>query len=447
MNADRFRYALDTVLGSERTKDSIGTYSEGTLHAVLKCCYEPDSSRQELKIGRYIADIVGQDGIIEIQTRQLFKMKDKIKAFLSVSADVTVVYPVAAERNISWLNIDTGEITERRRSPKHDSIYTAIEELYPLSDYISDPLFHFIAVVLVTEEYKNYKISKKGKRKDVRRIDRIPTDFPMYHECGNSPGIGYCPLLTTDRKPHFLTKSGKEVVVDTTEKFELSFYGSGFCPYNAQRFAYPWPDDGPYCYDHPEAGKWGFIDTEGNVVIEPQYVYAIGPYGYECEEEYFVVAKMIDGNPRWGVLDHTGTETIPCQYTVIQYTDYDMVVYQEENNELYGLMKIDGTVLLKPKFATVYDVGVYKDRIALAAGTDIYFNGVYSLEKDRFIVPCRFHHIFLLEEYIEACYPSLSDYEHEDIDVEEFNYLVKKNNIVFGGFERFDYEGNLLDKM
>ena len=250
----------------------------------------------------------------------------------------------------------------------------------------------------------------------------------------------------TDCKPHFLTKSGKEVVVDTTEKFELFFYGIGLCPYNAQRLAYPWPDDGPYWMDDPEAGKWGFIDTEGNVVIEPQYVYAIGPYGSESEEEYFVVAKMIDGKPRWGVLNHTGTETIPCQYSVIAFTDYDVVVYQEEGNDLYGLMKIDGTIILKPKFSYVCNVEVDMEKKVLVAGTDTYFSGVYSLEKDRFIVPCRFRHIFLFDEHIKAYYPHPSDYEYEDIDVEEFNYLVKKNNIVFGGFECFDYDGNLLDK-
>lgn len=250
----------------------------------------------------------------------------------------------------------------------------------------------------------------------------------------------------TDRKPHFLTKSGKEVVVDTTEKFELCFYGIGLCPYNAQRLAYPWPDDGPYWMDDPEAGEWGFIDTEGKVVIEPQYVYAIGPYGTYCEEEYFVVAKMIDGKPRWGVLDHTGTETIPCRYSEIAFTDYDVVVYQEEGNDLYGLMKIDGTIILKPKFSYVCNVEVDMGKKVLVAGTDTYFTGLYSLEKDRFIIPCRFRHIFLFDEHIEAYYPHPSDYEYEDIDYEEFDYLVKKNNINFGGFEYFDYEGNLLDK-
>ena len=254
----------------------------------------------------------------------------------------------------------------------------------------------------------------------------------------------------TDRNPHFLTASGKEVVVDTTEKFELFFYGTGLCPFNAQRLAYPWPDDGPYWMDDPEAGKWGFIDTEGNVVIEPQYVYAIGPYGSECEEEYYVVAKMIDGKPRWGALDHTGTETIPCQYAVIQYTDYNMVVYQEEDNGLYGLMKIDGTVLLKPKFADIDYTNIDMNRKVLVAGTDVFFYGVYSLEQDRFFIPCKFGDIFLFEEHIQAYYPQLSDYDdikNDESEYAEFLVLVRKNNIEFGGYEYFDYEGNLLDKM
>ena len=65
-------------------------------------------------------------------------------------------------------------------------------------------------------------------------------------------------------------------------------------------------------------------------------------------------------------------------------------------------------------------------------------------EKDRFIVPCRFGNIWLLDDYIEADYPQHSDYE--DIEYEEFNSLVKEKNIEFGGLEYFDYEGNLLDK-
>ena len=176
MDIERFRCALKTVLYSERSRESIGTYSEGTLHAVLKNCYESDFGRQELKVGKYIADIVGQDGIIEIQTRQLFKMKDKLRAFLTVS-DVTVVYPVAVSRIIYWQNAETGEVSGKRKSPKHDNIFSAIEELYSLREFIDHPGFHFVALLISTEEYKYYKSNRFGKKINVRRIDRIPTDI------------------------------------------------------------------------------------------------------------------------------------------------------------------------------------------------------------------------------------------------------------------------------
>ena len=71
------------------------------------------------------------------------------------------------------------------------------------------------------------------------------------------------------------------------------------------------------------------------------------------------------------------------------------------------------------------------------------------MEKDRFIVPCRFAHIWLMDEYIEADYPIPSDYNEfaDDIDYTEYLVILRKNNIEFGGTEYFDYEGNLLDKM
>ena len=55
---------------SDKCKKGIGTLSEKTLHSVLKNYFEPFSENHEIKIGNYVADIVGENGIIEIQTRQ-----------------------------------------------------------------------------------------------------------------------------------------------------------------------------------------------------------------------------------------------------------------------------------------------------------------------------------------------------------------------------------------
>lgn len=52
-----------------------------TLHAALKAYYEPDAESHEIKIGRYIADIVGENGIIEIQTQSFDKLRKNSRLF------------------------------------------------------------------------------------------------------------------------------------------------------------------------------------------------------------------------------------------------------------------------------------------------------------------------------------------------------------------------------
>ncbi len=176
MDVEKFDLALAETVGAEHIRNRIGTYSEGTLHAVLKKYYEPNTDRHELKVGNYVADIVGQNGIIEIQTRQLYKMKSKVEAFLEVS-DVTVVYPVDAEKYIIWRDRETGEVLKRRRSLKKGNVYSAMAELYSLREFVSHPHFHFIAVLLRTEDFRDFRRGSDGKKRAVRRFDRIPLNI------------------------------------------------------------------------------------------------------------------------------------------------------------------------------------------------------------------------------------------------------------------------------
>jgi hypothetical protein len=185
MMNERFRAALREVIESGKTSNGIGTYSESTLHAVLKNYYEPDTERHELRVGRYVADIVGEEGIVEIQTQQLFRIKEKIREFLPV-APVTVVCPVIKERVVVWRNAETGEITGTRKSPKHESIYSAMVELYSLRGYIREPGFSFAVPVIAAEDIKDFKLNKYGKKSETRRLDRIPTDL-LYEETFSCP--------------------------------------------------------------------------------------------------------------------------------------------------------------------------------------------------------------------------------------------------------------------
>ena len=131
MDEQSFAAALGEVVGAERERNGIGTLSEKTLHAVLKRCFEPDKDAREIKIGRYIADIVGENGIIEIQTRSLDRLRPKLGAFLEC-APVTVVYPIARVKRLCWVDTETGETTKPRKSPKTGSAYDAFPELYKM---------------------------------------------------------------------------------------------------------------------------------------------------------------------------------------------------------------------------------------------------------------------------------------------------------------------------
>ena len=59
----RFEEACLHVNNGGRLIKGIGTKREKTVHAVLKNYFEPFHDSQEQKIGGYIADIVGENGI------------------------------------------------------------------------------------------------------------------------------------------------------------------------------------------------------------------------------------------------------------------------------------------------------------------------------------------------------------------------------------------------
>ena len=116
MDKERFYNALRTVTTGEHIRAGIGTYGEKTVHAVLKNYFEPYPDSHERKIGGYVADIVGEDGIIEIQTGSFERLRKKLEAFLAVRR-VTVVYPIPRKKWLIRIDPKTGEQGKKRKSP------------------------------------------------------------------------------------------------------------------------------------------------------------------------------------------------------------------------------------------------------------------------------------------------------------------------------------------
>lgn len=173
-DGQRFAEACARMIDGERERSGIGTLSEKTLHATLKCYFEPDESFQEVKIGSYFADICRGSEIIEIQTGQFHRLREKLAAFLP-DHTVTVVYPIAAQKWLVWIDEETGETTKRRRSPKHATPLEAFIELYRIKSLLPEKNLRICLLMLHVEEYRLLNGWSKDRKKGSWCNDRIPT--------------------------------------------------------------------------------------------------------------------------------------------------------------------------------------------------------------------------------------------------------------------------------
>jgi hypothetical protein len=100
------------------TKPSgIGTQNERSLHAELKQWHAQPGDQLEARVDGFVVDIVRDDLLIEIQTRNLAAIRRKLRTRLEHHS-VRLVYPIAKEK---WIVRKTGsgkKILGRRKSPK-----------------------------------------------------------------------------------------------------------------------------------------------------------------------------------------------------------------------------------------------------------------------------------------------------------------------------------------
>lgn len=178
LKTDRERYynALCKVLDGEHIRAGIGTYGEKTVHSVLKNYFEPYADSHEQRVGGFVADIVSEDGIIEIQTAGFDKLRKKLECFLSVSR-VTVVHPIPYNKWLIPIDPETGAHGRKRKSPKTGSPYEIFPELYKIKPFLKNENLSICIVMLDVEEYRRPPETdglRRGRRRGYVRYDRIP---------------------------------------------------------------------------------------------------------------------------------------------------------------------------------------------------------------------------------------------------------------------------------
>ena len=172
----RFTEARRRVLGEEHETAGIGGLGEKSMHKILKLYIEPREEFHEVKYLGSVADVKNEDGVFEIQTRSVEKLAVRLRKYLP-EAPVTVVIPVTVNKRLSFLDTETGELTEPKKSPKHENIYTVFREIYKIRRQIVNDSLSFRLIYITADEYKYLDGWDKTRRKGSTKIERIPTEL------------------------------------------------------------------------------------------------------------------------------------------------------------------------------------------------------------------------------------------------------------------------------
>ena len=100
----------------------------------------------------------------------------KLRKFLP-EYPVNVVYPIIAEKEIIWLDRDSGEIREIRKSPKRATPASALAELYHITELLRSENLTVTLVILHATDYKELGGYGKDHKIHATRIDRLPTEL------------------------------------------------------------------------------------------------------------------------------------------------------------------------------------------------------------------------------------------------------------------------------
>lgn len=122
---------------------------ESTLHAQLKHWYARPGDHLEEPVDGYLIDIVRDDLLIEIQTRNFSAIKSKLEQLLE-KHPVRIVHPIALEKWIIRKERGARTNITRRKSPRRGRIEDLFFQLIRFPHFVTHP--NFSLEVLLTQE-------------------------------------------------------------------------------------------------------------------------------------------------------------------------------------------------------------------------------------------------------------------------------------------------------
>lgn len=154
--------------------NKIGTLAEKSLHAALKQAIGQPGDQFEVKVDGFFIDIVRDDLLIEIQTKNFGAMKKKLARLLE-SHPVLLIHPIPQEK---WIVRETavGSPISRRKSPKKGRALDIFNELIRIPHLLAHP--NLSIGIWLTQQEEHWRDDGKGswRRKKWSKADHLLLD-------------------------------------------------------------------------------------------------------------------------------------------------------------------------------------------------------------------------------------------------------------------------------
>lgn len=128
----------------------VGKLNESSLHNSLKFLYSKNKNDHEKKVGRYHIDVKLADELVEIQIKNLGKIRNKLESLLREN-QVRLVHPMYAIKYIKKFESD-GRLVSRRKSPKQGKVLDSFYELLRIASLLGDKNLRVDIVLVEIEE-------------------------------------------------------------------------------------------------------------------------------------------------------------------------------------------------------------------------------------------------------------------------------------------------------
>ncbi|HHW99925.1 MAG TPA: hypothetical protein GX740_01295 [Acholeplasmataceae bacterium] len=182
--------------------------SEKIIHKTIKDYLQANKEYQEIKLGRFFVDIFNNEEVIEIQTKQFNKLRAKLD-YLLPKYKVTICYPIDHKKIIKWLDPNTFNVIEERKSPKVGNINEIFKELYRIKDYLENSNLCFKILLIDVIEYKLLDGWNSSKKRGATKYEKIPVN--LVREIDIKSLDDYKIFLPNDLPPTFTSATYKSL--------------------------------------------------------------------------------------------------------------------------------------------------------------------------------------------------------------------------------------------